>query len=217
MLYRRRDATPASASRPGRRIAASRRGAAAGRADAQARPDPDADITARSRFFDGATDRQFDLGKHQGLAPITIDIRLRTKSPPPGNPLTTATSPEMPLAMGDKLSIYVMSNGYLVTLKDGEGELLLKDKQGDLSGFTRITIVSDAGGTVLYFDGVEVARSSKEFTILRRMRVGAGHKDRFWAGDMEFCDVYSLVKARTDFADRPDRFDDVGRIASLDA
>ena len=29
------------------------------------------------------------------------------------------------MAMGDKISIYVMSNGYLVTLKHGDGELLL--------------------------------------------------------------------------------------------
>lgn len=190
---------------------------AADHASGQPGPGSGADSAPRFLFFDGATDRQYDLGKYQGLVPITIDVRLRTKSPPPGNPLNTATSPEMPMAMGDKISIYVMSNGYLVTLKDGDGELLLKDKQGDLTQFNRITIVSDADGTILYFNGVETARSPKEFSTLRRMRVGAGHKDRFWTGEMEFCDVYSLVKVRANFADQPDRFDSVGRIASLES
>lgn len=215
MLFRRRDATSASISTPGRRASAARAAPVTGRAGG--RPDPDTDGASCGLFFDGATDRQYDLGKHHGLVPVTIDIRLRTKSPPPGNPPNTAISPEMPVAMGDKISIYVMSNGYLVTLKDGAGELLLKDKQGDLTRFNRITIVGDADGTILYFDGVETARSPRQLAILRRMRVGAGHKDRFWTGEMEFCDVYNLVKARTNFADRPDRFDDAGRIASLES
>lgn len=177
----------------------------------------DSDIAARSRVFDGASDQQFDFGTPEGLAAVTIDLRLRTKNIPSSAPPFDRTNPQMPLSMSDKVGIHVTEKGYFFLVKDAGGELVLKGTYGDLSRFTRLTLVSDAGGTVLYIDGTEVARSEKAVGMAGRVRLGAGQSERFWSGEVEYCDIFRVVKARTDFADRRDRFDTNGRVATTDA
>lgn len=167
--------------------------------------------------FDGATERRIELVAYKGLEQLTIDLRLKSRSVPAEDLPPSDTTPEMPLIMGNRISLSTMSDGYAVTLKDDDGHLFLKERYGDPSKFTRFTVVSDADGTILFCDGVEVARSPKPLGLGRSLRVGAGRKERYWAGEIEYCDVYKLVKVRNDFAGSPDRFGAAGRIASLDA
>lgn len=168
-------------------------------------------------IFDGATERRFDLVAHKGLAQLTIDLRLKSRSVPVEDLPASDTTPEMPLLMGNKFSLSTMSKGYAVTLKDDDGKLFIRGTYGDPATFTRFTVVSDADGTALFCDGVEVARSSKVLGIGRSLRVGAGRKDRFWAGEFQYCDIYSIAKVRSNFTGSIERFGAAGRIVSLDS
>jgi len=206
---------PAGKSRRDKDIPVALRPSSASYWDPQPNPQAEADAAARSRVFDGATDQVFELGADAALTAVTIDLRLRSKSIPAARPPFELTTPQMPMAMVDKLGIFLVDNGYSFLLKKSAEELILKGTFGDPSKFTRITITSDEFGTALFIDGVEVRRSAIALPIQRRLRVGAGQRERFWAGEMEYCDIYRVVKVRTNFADRPGRFDDGGRIGSL--
>jgi hypothetical protein len=171
----------------------------------------------RPMLFDGKTDKKLALDGHANLSTFTIDLRLISAELPKEAQPYSETSPAMPFIVGSNIVCRMEPSGYLVVLREADKDIA-KAGVSALYGSTRITIVSTQGGSSIFGNGVEVARIDRPLLLNGPARVGAGHLKRFWAGEIDYFDVFDQAKVdRSTFNAQSPRLDPEGRIATLPA
>jgi hypothetical protein len=171
----------------------------------------------RAMLFDGKTDRKLSLDGFPNLKTFTIDLRLTSAELPAEPQPYSETTPAMPFVVGSTIVCRTEPTGYLIVLREGDKDLA-KAEVSALFGSTRITIVSSPEGATIFGNGVEVGRASSPVTISGHARLGAGHLKRFWAGEIEYFDIFDRAKVDRDtFNPASARLNPEGRIASLPA
>ena len=171
-------------------------------------------VAATTTVFDGKTDKTFKFEQHAELTNYTIDLRLISAEFPSVPSTYTETTPSMPFRIGQNITCQTEPGGYALSLRE-DGKEVLKPFIWATAGATRITMVSDSVSFVVYGNGAEVARLPKALRLGIDARLGAGFLKRFWAGEMEHFDVYSVVKLKSAFDASAGRLSTTGRIASL--
>jgi len=171
----------------------------------------------RPMLFDGKTDKRLALDGHTNLTTFTIDLRLISAELPKESLPYSDTTPAMPFIVGASIVCRTEPIGYLVVLREGDKDIA-KAAVSALFGTTRITIVSSPEGSMVFGNGVEVARVDKPILLNGPARIGAGHLKRFWTGEMDYFDVFDKAKVdRATFNASSPRLSPDGRIATLPA
>jgi hypothetical protein len=166
-------------------------------------------------LFDGKTDRKLALDGYANLSTFTIDLRLISAELPKEVQPYSETSPAMPFIVGANIVCRTEPSGFLVVLREADKDIA-KAGVSALFGSTRITIVSTQEESSIFGDGVELVRIDRPVLLNGPARLGAGHLKRFWAGEMEYFDVFDHAKiARTTFNALTPRLNPEGRIATL--
>jgi hypothetical protein len=172
---------------------------------------------ARPMLFDGKTDKKLALDGPANLSTFTIDLRLISAELPKESQPYSETSPAMPFIVGSTIVCRTEPIGYLVVLREGDKDIA-KAGVPALFGSSRITIVSTPDGSSIFGNGLEVVRIDRPVILNGPARIGAGHLKRFWAGEIEYFDVFDQAKInRTTFNASTPRLGPEGRIATLPA
>ena len=171
----------------------------------------------RPMLFDGKTDKRLALDGHANLTTFTVDLRLISAELPKESLPYSETTPAMPFIVGANIVCRTEPIGYLVVLREGDKDIA-KAPVSALFGSTRITIVSSPEGSAIFGNGAEVVRIDKPVVLGGSARLGAGHLKRFWAGEMDYFDVFDKAKVdRATFNASSPRLSPDGRIATLPA
>lgn len=168
-------------------------------------------------LFDGKTDRKLSLDGYANLATFTIDLRLTSAELPKELQPYSETTPAMPFVVGSNIVCRMEPKDYMLVLREGDKDIARVGVSA-LFGSTRITIVSTAEGVTVFGNGVEAGRVRSPVTMNGPVRLGAGHLKRFWAGEIDYFDVFDRAKVDRDtFNLASARLSPEGRIASLPA
>lgn len=172
---------------------------------------------SRAVFFDGHTVRVLPLDGYANISTFTLDLRLISAELPKEPYPYTETTPTMPFLLGSNIVCKTDPGGYIVQLR-AEGKDIALARINALRGATRITVVSSPEGAAVFGNGAEVVRIETPVVLDGAARVGAGHLKRFWAGSIEYFDVFdqALVDRNT-FNTASPRLPADKRIATLEA